>query len=128
MERIDWKEVPASLDDVVNLVSGGKLRVAVDHQGREIGAFVSIADLLLLEHVASDPKRAPRRHVLEGLRADVEKQAPDGLFTGRGIVVKDGVDEIALVEPKDLALLEGIDEQIDFEAAKRALDARIADD
>ncbi|MBK8975770.1 MAG: hypothetical protein IPM29_07575 [Planctomycetes bacterium] len=122
MERIDLREVPRNLADIVHLVHGSKARLVVHDANGPIGSFVSLADLELLEHVAGDPKRLPARRDLADLRKALGGAHARDAFAQRGILLRDGEEAIALVPLADVEALEGIDTQLDLEVARRMLE------
>ncbi len=121
MERIELSEVAQSLDDIIHLVAGSRHRVVVEDDGKPCGAFVSISDLELLDHLAHDPKHETRIKDMEALRkAAVARTAfPAG---GRVRLTEDGKDSVGLVPAKDVDTLEMLDARLQMEAARRMLE------
>lgn len=126
MERIQLDEVKRNFNDVLLLVQNGKQRVVIVEQGRGRAAFISLEDLALLENLDGEKEvtveRVAAAEVKRHLTQDVALVADR---VERIIVHKDGVDLVALVPERDLALLENLDARIEINAAARLLKKKI---
>lgn len=126
MERIEISEVKKYFGDVVKLVANGRQRILVREKSKDRAAFIPLEDLALLENLDRG-KNVPVEHVPA---ADVKKHLHDDLAEvvnrqERMILQENGKDVLAIVPFRDVALLEGLDEQLDMEAAKRLLEKQM---
>ena len=129
MERIPVQEARRNFDDMVRLVSEARQRFLVQEYNKDLLGIIPTEDLALLEGLEGDRNGEVQRlssvEVLRHLNEDLGFLA-DG--TSWFVVHDDGKDLAALVPHKDVEMLEGLDDRIDLEAAKRLLDGELPDE
>ncbi len=128
MERIPVQEARRNFADIVQLVSNAKQRFLIQEYQTDRVGMIPLEDLALLEGVCTDGKKTINRLTT----ADVEQHLNDdiGFFsesTEWFVLHENGEDLAALVPHRDVQMLEGIDQRIDLEAAKRLLDEQIGE-
>ena len=128
MERISVQEARRNFADVVQLVANAKQRFLIQEYKTDRVGMIPLEDLALLEGVCTDGKKTINRLTT----ADVEQHLNDdvGFFSESNewfVLHENGEDLVALVPHRDVQLLEGIDQRIDLEAAKRLLDEQLGE-
>ena len=128
MERISVQEARRNFADVVQLVVNAKQRFLIQEYKTDRVGMIPLEDLALLQGVCTDGKKTINRLTT----ADVEQHLNDdvGFFsesTEWFVLHENGEDLVALVPHRDVQLLEGIDQRIDLEAAKRLLDEQLGE-
>ncbi len=126
MERIPVQEARRNFADIVRLVTTAKQRFLIQEYKTDRVGMVPLEDLALLESLCADRNGTISRLTT----ADVEQHLNEdvGFFSNSTewfVVHEDGEDLAALVPHRDVQMLEGLDQRIDLEAAKRLLDQQI---
>lgn len=129
VDRIDLEEAKRNFSDVLKLVANAKQRIVIAHEGKDLGALIPLEDFALLERLDGDVD-VPVEHVVA---AEVMRHLEEDLVVvsseaERIVVRESGKDVACLVPPRDLSVLQNLDDRLDIEAAKRLLQKELDDD
>jgi len=129
VERIPVQEARRNFSDIVQLVNNAKQRFLIQEYKTDRVGVIPLEDLALLEGICTDGKKTIRRLTT----ADVEQHLNGDLSffsesTEWFVLHESGEDLAALVPHRDVQVLEGLDQRIDLEAAKRLLDAQVGEE